>query len=414
MVRPAPFIATVLGVRSSVIPLVVDRPPALTALQIGMTARVARRGGVDRYYFNLLRELDAENVLCRGIVVGDANDLLADDPAGIGCCIGEGSSFIRRCSAFRTAVIDRIRDVDIVVSHFAPYIFPALDSFNSRPLVVHFHGPWALESAAYGHGRLSVFAKHLVERVVYRSAERFIVLSRAFAEILERQYRVDPAAIEIIPGGVDLDRFGTGIPRREARRAFGWDPNRPIVLTVRRLVPSKGLEQFVAAAAIVARSVPDVQFVIVGSGPMAAELQARVCALDLQRIVRFDGHVSEALLPAAYRAADLFCVPSQELEGFGLVALEALASGTPVLVTPVGGLPEVVRPLDPRLALEGKSAQDLARGITDVLRARISVPTPIECRRYAERFAWSNVARRVSEVYRDVAAGRQRSAVRPV
>lgn len=116
--------------------------------------------------------------------------------------------------------------------------------------------------------------------------------------------------------------------------------------------------------------------------------------------------VSDADLPLAYAAAELSIVPSVALEGFGLITLESLAAGTPVLVTPVGGLPEAVAPLAPQLVLEGVGEKALAQGMTDVLRGKVSIPTPFECRDFIQqRHLWPLIAKQVGAIYREAEQG---------
>src|SRR5208283_2425871 len=132
---------------------------------------------------------------------------------------------------------------------------------------------WALESRAEGGSRAKAFARYIVERRVYQAADRFIVLSEAFGDILQRAYRVPAERIRIVRGGVNLARFATPVPRREARERLGWPADRPIVTTVRRLVPSKGIEGLIDAAQAVRRAVPDVLVKILGTGPSFADLE---------------------------------------------------------------------------------------------------------------------------------------------
>jgi glycosyltransferase involved in cell wall biosynthesis len=370
-------------------------------LQLGMTAAHTRGGGVDRYYFSLLRELPELGVGVRGLVVGDPS--ISASAVGVASFAPEGAGMLKRWSALRGAVSGVLGQTDLTVSHFAPYAFPVLDRLRSRPLVVHFHGPWALESAVEGAGRIAVAAKRALEHVVYRRAARFIVLSRAFATILEREYGVKGDRIRIVPGGVDLARFRGVGSRADARRALGWPLDRPTVVTVRRLVHAKGLENLIDATDRLRTAIPDVHVVIVGTGPLAAELQRRVRERGLERWIRFAGYVAEEDLPTVYRAADLFVVPTIALEGFGLVVIEALACGTPVLVTPISGLPEVVRDLDPGLVLAGTSPDQIAQGLRDALAGRLPLPDEDACMRYARRFDWPAIAARVRDVYREVA-----------
>ena len=115
------------------------------------------------------------------------------------------------------------------------------------------------------------------------------------------------------------------------------------------------------------------------------------------------GRISDVELRDWYRAADLVVTPTQELEGFGLSTAEALATGTPVLVTPVGANPELVRDLDPQLVAEGSSSGDLARAICQL----VDQPALLErvrrdARAWAEtRWSWDRVVDRHLEIYRD-------------
>jgi glycosyltransferase involved in cell wall biosynthesis len=153
-----------------------------------------------------------------------------------------------------------------------------------------------------------------------------------------------------------------------------------------------GLEDLIDAMASVRRSVPDALLLIVGRGTLDTELRERVAAIGLQDHVRLLGALPDAQLPLIYRAADVSVVPTLSLEGFGLTTVESLAAGTPVLVTPVGGLPEAVRDLSEALVL----------GLTDALRGNLRLPDAYACRRYVrERFDVPVIAAKVAQVYRE-------------
>jgi glycosyltransferase involved in cell wall biosynthesis len=374
--------------------------PPLRALHIGNTSGESN-GGAERYYFNLLRALPACGVTGSGIVFG-APEPVTGAAAVIAFAAAE-SGLLTRWSGLRRSTRAALSGCDLVASHFALYAFPVLDTFRARPMVAHFHGPWAAESAAEGAGRATTIAKRMLERIVYARSTRLIVLSQAFATVVERDYGIARDKIRVIPGGVDLARFTTATTRDEAKVALGWPTDRPIVLSVRRLVHAKGLENLIDAVSTIRRSVPDVLVVIAGAGPLAADLKRRVTELQLDHHVQFAGFVPESQLPTLYRAADLFVVPTIALEGFGLVVVEALACGTPVLVTPIAGLPEVIADLDPALVLPGAAKNDLAQGISDALTGRLPLPTDAQCIAYAQRFAWSAIAPRIAAVYREVA-----------
>jgi glycosyltransferase involved in cell wall biosynthesis len=285
-----------------------------------------------------------------------------------------------------------------------------LDSLRALPLVVHFHGPWAAEGAYEGDGVFVRRAKRWIEDRVYSRATHFIVLSRAFREVLARDYGVPGDRISIVPGGVDCARFRGVQTRAEARLQLGLPPDRPIVFTVRRLAPRMGLAALLEAVETVRQRVPEVLVLIAGKGPLASSLQARIRALGLERNVRLLGFMPDDSLPVAYRAADFTVVPTACLEGFGLVAAESLAAGTPALVTPSGGLPEVVEGLSAKLVLRATDAPAIAAGMLGALNGDIELPGVAQCQAYAARFDWSRIATQTAAVYRatlaEVASGR--------
>lgn len=361
-------------------------------------------GGLERLYHALARHLPEAGVRLDGLVLG--SEAVARETEGAVRAFAPADAPLPvRLRAARVALhdtLDRHRP-DLVATHFALYAWPALGRLREVPHVVHFHGPWADESA--GQSPISCAAKRHVERRVYATGDRFIVLSEAFAGVLARGYGVPRERIAIVPGGVDLDRFHP-MDRLAARRALGWPGDRPVVLTVRRLTARMGLDRLVEAIDVVRRAVPEVLLLVAGTGPMAAPLAAQIEALGLGDHVRLLGFVPEADLPAAYAAADLSVMPSLALEGFGLAAAESLAAGTPPLVTPVGGLPEVVHDLGAHLVFEGTEPEALARGLAEALRGDLPVPDAAACRAYAEaRFGWPLAAERTAAVYRDALRG---------
>jgi glycosyltransferase involved in cell wall biosynthesis len=288
-------------------------------------------------------------------------------------------------------------------THFALYAWPIRRLLAEGRHVVHFHGPWALESAAEGGRPWSVWMKKALERRVYRTGDRFICLSQAFGDLLVRHYRIPAARVEIIPGGIEAGTFAVNATSEEARASLGWEAKHPTLLCVRRLARRMGLETLLEAFAEALAEIPQARLKIGGRGPLDGELRAQARRLGLEHAVEFLGFIPDEHLPLAYRAADLSIVPSQSLEGFGLITLESLASGTPVLVTPVGGLPEAVRGLATDLVLSGCTRKDLAKGIVEACQHPHRLPTAEACVAYVrEHFDWSIIAERVWKVYMGV------------
>ena len=215
----------------------------------------------------------------------------------------------------------------------------------------------------------------------------------------------------VVPPGVDVDRFRPRGPgdRAATRRAFGLDPNRPLVLGVSRLVPRKGFDVLIDAVA----GLPDVQLAIAGAGRDRRRLVARVVARGVAERVRFLGRVpDDESFPRLYACADVFAMPCRdrwgglEAEGFGIVFLEAAAAGVPAVAGRSGGSHEAVvdgetgfvvesRALDVRAALGALLADDR-------LRARLGVAAR---ERAVNEFAYDRLVARLAPVVAGDLAG---------
>ena len=203
------------------------------------------------------------------------------------------------------------------------------------------------------------------ESRVLRRAHRVVVLSEFMrAEAVALGAR--PESINILPGGIDTYHFSPG-PRVEQ----SWvDGEGPLLFTARRMVPRTGVGELVEAFALISREVPGARLAIAGRGPLEGEIRKRIQALQLQNRVRVLGWISDEDLVGWYRAADLVLMPTQELEGFGLTTAEALACGTPVVGTPVGANPEVLRRLDTSLITRDVSPAAMAETVIKLVRQR--------------------------------------------
>ncbi len=378
----------------------------MQTLQIGDDWHTERVGGLNFYYYELLRHLGATGTLVHGLVVG-SDSIRTSTQGQVVAFAKQDDNLARRMFSVRRSALDQLvrSKIDLIASHFALYTMPIIDRLKSVPTVVHFHGPWAAEGNAEGARSYKSWLKASLERSVYARARRLIVLSVAFKTELIANYGISEDLIRAVPAGVDLNRFNTLISRAEARHRLGWPTDRPIILSVRRQVRRMGLEDLIDAARLLVRQCPDVLIFLGGSGPLSDELQKRIEEFNLQHNVKRLGRIHDLDLPLAYRAADMTVVPSQSLEGFGLITLESLASGTPVYVTPVGGMPEIIEPFAPECIFASTTAVDIAQGLSDALQARRPLPSDAACRAYSSHnFSWPKIAQRVRAVYDEALA----------
>lgn len=363
----------------------------LKLLHLGMGWFPDEPGGLNRYFRGLVEELGAGGADVRAVVVGPA----LDAPPFVTAAAERRDPLLRRVRAFAREAARAGGDADLVHAHFALYASApvVLGRLRRKPLVVQFQGPWADEAISAGRASgAGAAVRRALERAVYRRARAHVTLSQAFRRVLVERYRVTPWNVSVIAPGVDLERYEPG-DRRRAREGLGLDDSTFAAVAVRRLVPRMGLGVLLEAwAQLDGKRV----LFVAGDGPARVTLEEQAGRLGLGDQVRFLGRVDEEHLVELYRAADVAVVPTLELEGFGLVVLEALACGTPVVTTDAGSLPEVVAPLDESLVVPAGDAPALAR------RLRAPLPASDACRAYAEQFTWTRAADRQREVYRSV------------
>ncbi|MBF6591735.1 MAG: glycosyltransferase [Ktedonobacterales bacterium] len=244
------------------------------------------------------------------------------------------------------------------------------------------------------------------ERRIAQHADRLTVSTEQEAEQLRRLYGLPASQLRVIPCGVDLRRFtpGTCAQRAAARAALAPD-GRPLLLFVGRLDPIKGIDLLLES---VARMRTPARLVVIGGNPPGdAEvdrLRARARALGLGERVSFPGAVAPRDLPCYYRAADALAITSR-YESFGLVAVEALACGTPVVAAHVGGLPTIVRHGENGMLVRRRCPDAFAEQFDalledSALRARLSSAA----RPSVMRFDWPRIGDRMRTVYQELTA----------
>jgi glycosyltransferase involved in cell wall biosynthesis len=376
----------------------------LTTLQIGMGWFPDRPGGLDRYYYDCCQYLPQADIQVTGLLAG-SEKVIQDSKGTVTAFASPKDSLVQRWLKMSRVFHQTLsaNQYDLIVSHFAFYTFPILNQLHNIPLVTHFHGPWALESDVEKPKPVAIWIKKQIEKAVYRRSSKFIVLSQTFRDVLHKEYQVPLAKIHIIPGGVDIDRFNINLSPAQTRSQLHWHADRPIIFCIRRLAKRMGLENLITAMVQIRSKYPDILLYIAGKGALADTLQTQIDELELTDNVKLLGYVPDEQLPLCYRAANFSVVPTVALEGFGLIVVESLAAGTPVLGTPIGGIPEILRPFSADLVFEGYQPEQLARGIIEALSGDRILPDSQACLNYVQaNYNWHKIAQQIKLVYQSV------------
>ena len=242
-------------------------------------------------------------------------------------------------------------------------------------------------SGGFRH-RLAAAAMRRLERKVYRSADRFLVLSHFMQRRLSDFFDISSDLITIAPGGVDIPDACSAEQRDELRSSLRW--NGPVVMTLRSLVMRTGIDLLVEAAAILKDDIPDLKWCVIGKGELMENLQDLSERLGVSDRVEFTGFLPEDEVRKRMYGADLFMLPTRDLEGFGLVTLEANACGLPVVATPITANKEVVPSLPFNRLAEAVSADALAAAVRTMLHEEPNVESSRQALRSAveEKYAW--------------------------
>jgi glycosyltransferase involved in cell wall biosynthesis len=180
-------------------------------------------------------------------------------------------------------------------------------------------------------------------------------------------HQVPEERIHVVPAAADINRFKPAADKKALRARLRLPEDHIIALTVRNLVPRMGLENLVRAVKEIEQPGNKLLVIIGGAGPLRQSLERLISALKLESKVILKGFIPEDDLAAWYQCADLVVMPTYELEGFGLVTVEALACGTPVLGTPVGATPEILGQIDERLISKGNDPGSIAKALANIL-----------------------------------------------
>ena len=249
--------------------------------------------------------------------------------------------------------------------------------------------------------KINSYSRRRIEKYSISKCDLIVVLSEFTKDKLVEHYKIKPEKIYVIPGGVDLTRFEFEENKLAIRKQLGLSGEKFILFTVRNLVPRMGLENLIYAMKEIIRYAKDVYLIIGGKGELKEKLSSLISELNLIDFVKLQGFIPDEELPHYNQAADFFILPTKYLEGFGLVTLEAMACGTPVLGTPVGGTKEILDKFNPAFLFKDTSPESISNLILEKYNYYKKEPEEYKkisqkCRAFAEKnYSWE---RNINEI----------------
>ena len=249
---------------------------------------------------------------------------------------------------------------------------------------------------------VSIYNKVFINRVL-DSAEVIIATTRSYAEespflknYLEK--------IVVIPNGINIEEVTTTLTKEESRTNLGLPLKTKIILFFGSLVPYKGPDILLKAFKIIKKEFPEVKLIFAGRGQLLLELQDMAKQFDLDNDVIFLGFVEEEEKALYYKSADIFCLPSTNMaESFGIVNLEAMASGIPIVGSNLGGIPDIIKEGENGLLAKPCDHKSLANALLTLLKDDdLREKMGNNGRKMVTDYSWDKIAKETEKLYRDV------------
>jgi D-inositol-3-phosphate glycosyltransferase len=305
--------------------------------------------------------------------------------------------FFKELEAFRNR---HSLDYDLIHSHY--WLSGRVGSWAQErwevPHVFVFHTVGAVKNSTSGSEKEPEL-RTAIEKHLARKCDRILVATDREREHLVQHYGACPENIGVVPCGVNLDVFRP-LDKTAARQQLGFARDESIVLYVGRFAPVKGIDRLLEAIAHLKHH-QRLRLVIVGGdgdgAPEYKSFRRLARKLSIQDSVTFVGRIEQDELSPYYSAADVLAVPSH-YESFGLVALESLASGTPVVATKVGAMESILREGETGYLVSNGSPRLLAKGVERFISDSNGL-SPHEVRASVTGYAWSNVSSAMIDEY---------------
>lgn len=262
-------------------------------------------------------------------------------------------------------------NVDIIHTHFdippGPFAGLTYAKKKDTPFAITYHGDWV---DTYGG---------LSRRIGVTIHNKFFVhnlLSSANVIISPSKYYINNSPylkrfkdkISVIPNGINLSDFSIPYSSRDCREKLGLPLDKKIILFLGYLAPYKGPDMLIKAMPQIIKRIPNVELIFAGKGVMRENLESLTENLNINKNVKFKGFISDDTKILYYKAADIFCLPStMSTECYPLTILEAMACGTPIIASNIGGISDAINEGENGLLVEPRNPESLAEAIINLL-----------------------------------------------
>jgi len=303
----------------------------------------------------------------------------------------------------RMADVTQSIDFDVIHVHdwLAAFSGISFKHYLKKPMVLTVHSTEI--GRAQGLHSPDSFSINGIEWWATYEADRVIVCSQSMKNEICGHFNLPLDKVDVIPNAIDTTKYQTSVDRGSVRQRYGVGYGEKLILCVGRLVPQKGIEYFIRAIPIIAKRYPEAKFIIVGEGWSRDLLEAEARSSGQGRKIQFTGFASDQEVINLMTSADALVVPSV-YEPFGIVALEGMATGVPVVASKVDGLAEVIEHDRTGVFVYPRSPESIAWGVDQVLsdpgHAKWLTENAKEELRKA--YSWEAVAMKTVEVYRKV------------
>lgn len=314
-------------------------------------------------------------------------------------------------SAKKLKSIVSINNYDIVVTHsviswYVYYTSMKLFNANKIKMLAIFHGPWDKEAKYKYQGEkkkiLSIIMPLLYRKLEYKyvnNNENFVFLSDYMKKELEAiNGKLLSKNTSIIEGGINLEEYKRKYDKETAKKMLNIDENNKVIFTLRRIDKRMGIDDAILAfSKIPTQKRKKITFIVGGKGPYLNYLKQYAKSLGVD--VRFEGFIPDDKINNFFCATDLFLVPTKDLEGFGLVNLESLAMGVPVLARPQGGMIELKDKFIYFYLAKNMSTDEMAKEMVELSDKYFN---KVITEKNIDKYSWTNISRRYENLMEEI------------